>query len=92
MVITMVVMPPFIYPNLSLYSHGVITILCDLQIFLHPTNQDATGVHCATSLDIRTSGVLMTLAPALLCLGASSAGVAFRTASPCAGSPPPDLP
>jgi hypothetical protein len=60
MVITISVMPPFTYPDLSLCSHGVITILCDLQIFLCPTNEDVTRVHYATSLDIGTSGVLMT--------------------------------
>jgi hypothetical protein len=44
-VITMSVMPPFTYPNISLCSHGVITVLCDLEIFLCPTNRDAMRVH-----------------------------------------------
>jgi hypothetical protein len=39
----------FTYPNLSLYSHRIITVLRDLQIFLCPTNEDATRVHIATS-------------------------------------------
>jgi hypothetical protein len=60
MVITLSIMPPFTYHNLSLHSHGVITALCDLQIFMCPINEDATRVHCATSPDIRTSSVLMT--------------------------------
>jgi hypothetical protein len=85
MIITMYVMPPFTYPNLSLYSHRVITVICDLQIFSCPTNEDVKRVHYATSSDIRTSGVLMTLAEA-----DSSAGVAFSITVPCAGSSLPD--
>jgi hypothetical protein len=79
MIIIMSVMLPFTYHNLSLYSHRVITVLCDLQIFLCPTNEGVTSVYCATSPDIRTSGILMPFAAALFCLGASSAGVAFST-------------
>jgi hypothetical protein len=48
---------------LSLHNHGVITILYDLQIFLCPMNEDATCVHCTTSPDVRTFGVLMTFEP-----------------------------
>jgi hypothetical protein len=43
-------MPTFTYPNLSPYSHGAITVPWDLQIFLYPTNKDATRVHHAISL------------------------------------------
>jgi hypothetical protein len=63
MVITISVMPPPTYHNLSLHSHGVITSLCDLQIFTCPMNEDATHVHYATSPDTRTSGVLMNFEP-----------------------------
>jgi hypothetical protein len=84
-------MPMFTYPNLSLYSHRVITVLCDLQIFLCPINEDVTCVHCATSPDIRTSGILLTFVATLPHIGAASVGVAFGTISPCARSPPPDL-
>jgi hypothetical protein len=90
MVITIFVMPLFTYPNLLLCSHVVITVLCDLQIFPFPTTEYATCVHCATSPDIRTSGVLMTFPAALPRLEASSVGVAFGTISHCARSPPPD--
>jgi hypothetical protein len=45
MVITISVMFLFTYPNLSLFIHGVITVLYDLQIFPCPTNGDATRVH-----------------------------------------------
>jgi hypothetical protein len=89
MVITMSVMPLFTYPNLSLYSHRVITVLYNLQIFLCPMNENVTRVHCATLPDIRTSDVLVTFVATLPCLGAASAGVAFGTISPCAGCPPP---
>jgi hypothetical protein len=30
MVITMLALPPLTYPGLSLCSHGVITVFCDL--------------------------------------------------------------
>jgi hypothetical protein len=60
MVITMSVLPPFTYPSLSLQSHGVIIVLCDLQIFLCPTNGYVTRVPCAAMLETETSGVLMT--------------------------------
>jgi hypothetical protein len=47
----MSIMPPFTYPNLSLCSHGFITVLCDLQMFLCPKNEEATCVHCAAALE-----------------------------------------
>jgi hypothetical protein len=56
----MSVIPLFTYPNLSLYSHGVITVLLDLQIFPCPTIEDATCVHLATSSPGMTFGALMT--------------------------------
>jgi hypothetical protein len=61
MVITISILPPFTYPSLSLCSHGVITVLCDLQIFSYLTNGDVTCVPCAVTLLIETSDVLMTL-------------------------------
>jgi hypothetical protein len=56
----MSVLPLFTYPNLSLCSHGVITILHDLQIFLCPMNEEVTCVHCAAVLETGTSSTLMT--------------------------------
>jgi hypothetical protein len=56
MVITKYVMPPFTYPNVSLYSHRVIIVLCDLQIFMCPMNDGATHVplhHVAGYKDLR---------------------------------------
>jgi accessory gene regulator protein AgrB len=60
MVITMFVMPPFTYHNLPIHSYAVITVFYNLQLFLCPTNEDVTRVHYDTSLDVRTSSVLMT--------------------------------
>jgi hypothetical protein len=60
MVITMSIMHSFTYPSLSLCSHGIITVLCDLQIFLCPTNGDVTCVHCVVMLETETSGALVT--------------------------------
>jgi hypothetical protein len=77
MVITMSVLPPFTYPNLSLRSHGVITVLCDLQIFLFPANENVTCVPCAMMLKSETSGVLMTLGAICHHLEASFAEVTF---------------
>jgi hypothetical protein len=65
MVITMSIISPFTYPSLSLCSHGVITVLCDLQIFPCPTNEDATHVHCVTTLETRTSCKSMTFSTVL---------------------------
>jgi hypothetical protein len=56
MVITMSVLPPFTYLSLSLCSHGVITVLCDLQIFLCPANGYVIRVPCAVTLKTETSG------------------------------------
>jgi hypothetical protein len=55
-------------------------------------NEDVTRVHCATSLDTRTSGALITLAATPLRLGAASAGVTFDTAFPRAENSLPNLP
>jgi hypothetical protein len=79
MVITMSILPPFTYPNLSRRSHGVITVLCDLQIFLCLTNGNVTCVPCATMLNPETSGVLMTLRAICHRLGASSTEVTLNT-------------
>jgi hypothetical protein len=92
MVITMSIMPLFTYSNLSLHSHGVITVHRDLQIFLCPTNEGATRVRYATSPDTRTSSVPITLAAAPLHFGAASAEVAFDAAFPRAEDSPPYLP
>jgi hypothetical protein len=70
MVITMSVMPPFTYPNLSLYSHKVITIICDLQIFPCPTNEDVTRVHHNRMSGPWTSCAIMTFVVVLHCLEA----------------------
>jgi hypothetical protein len=70
-------MPPFTYPRLSLCSHEVITILCDLQIFLCPTNGDVTRVHYATTLEIGTSSALMAFGAICRLLEASCAEVTF---------------
>jgi hypothetical protein len=77
MVITMSVPPPFTYPSLSLRSHGVISVLCDLQIFLCPTNGNVTCVPCAVTLEAETSGILMTLSAICHRLEASSVEVSF---------------
>jgi hypothetical protein len=92
MVITMSVTPPFTYSNLSLYSHGVITVLCDLQIFLCPMNEGVTRVHCATSPDTRASSAPIALAMTPLHFGATSAEVAFDTTFPRGKDSPPNLP
>jgi hypothetical protein len=77
MVITISVLPPFTYPSLSLCSHGVITVLCDLQIFFCPTIGNVTRVPCAVTLKTETSGVLMTLGAICHRLEASSTEVTF---------------
>jgi hypothetical protein len=77
MVITMSILPTFTFPNLSLRSHGVITVLYDLQIFSCPTNGNVTRVPCATMLKTETSGVLMTLGTFCHRLGASTMKVTF---------------
>jgi hypothetical protein len=75
MVIKMSVMPPFTYPSLSLCGHRVITVLCDLQIFLCPTNGNVTHVSCTAMLKTEISDVLMTLGAICHCLEASSVEV-----------------
>jgi hypothetical protein len=67
----------FTYPNLSLLSHGVITVLYNLQIFSYPTNENMTRVPCVVMLKIEISGVLMTLGAICHRLGASSVEVIF---------------
>jgi hypothetical protein len=39
-------MPPFTYPRLLLASHGAITVLQNLQLFLRRANDGATCAHC----------------------------------------------
>jgi hypothetical protein len=56
----MSVMSPFTYPNMSPYSHGVITVFWDLQIFSCPTNKNVTHVHLVVSPAGKTFGTLMT--------------------------------
>jgi hypothetical protein len=68
---------PFIYPNLSLCSHGVITVFYDLQIFLCLTNGDVTCVLYATMLETEISGVLMIFGAIRHCFEASCAEVTF---------------
>jgi hypothetical protein len=46
MVITLSVMPSFTYPSLSLASHGAITTLYRLQLFVCPMNDSVTRVPC----------------------------------------------
>jgi hypothetical protein len=84
-------MPPFTYPSLSLCSHEVITILCDLQIFLCPTNGDVTCVHCTATPETGTSVALMTFDAIHHCLEASCAEVTFGAIYLRAESPPFDL-
>jgi hypothetical protein len=73
----MPVLPPFTYPSLSLRSHEVITILCDLQIFLCYTNGNGTCVPCVGTLKRETSSVQMTLGAICHRLEASSVEVTF---------------
>jgi hypothetical protein len=87
MVITMSVLHLFTYPSLSLCSHGAITILCNLQIFLCRNNGNMTRVPCAVSLKTETSGVLMTLGTICHRLEASSAEVTFGAIRCAEGSP-----
>jgi hypothetical protein len=77
MVIIMSVLAPFTYLSLSLRSHEVIIVLCDLQIFLCPTNRSVTCVPCAATLRIETSGVLITLGAICHQLEVSSVEVTF---------------
>jgi hypothetical protein len=51
MVIAMSVMPSFIYLDLSPHTHGVIIILCNLQIFSCPTNKRVTRVYYNRMVD-----------------------------------------
>jgi hypothetical protein len=90
MIITMSVILLFTYPNLSLDSHGVITFIWDLQIFLCPMNKDVPHVHRATSLSTRTSDALMIFTMVHRHLEASGVEVTFGTIFPCVRSPPPD--
>jgi hypothetical protein len=89
MVITMSIMPSFTYPNLSLCSHGVITVLCNLQMFSCHTNEEATRVHCAMVLETGTSSTLMTFSVALHPLEVSDVEVTLGAISHHAESPPP---
>jgi hypothetical protein len=89
MVITISILPPFTYPSLSLCSHAVIIVLCDLQIFPCPTNGNMTCVPYAVALKTETSGVLMPLGAIYHRLEASSVEVTFG-AIHCAESSPSD--
>jgi hypothetical protein len=88
-IITISIMPPFIYPNLSLCTHRVITVLSDFQIFLCPTNEEATCVHCAVALEMGTPSTPMTFGVALHRLEVSNTLVTLSTISHRAESPPP---
>jgi hypothetical protein len=90
-VIKIYVMPPFTYPNLSMCSHRVIIILCDLQMFLCPTNEEATCVHCAVILETGTSSTSMTFGVTLHHLEVSVTEVTLSAISHCAESPSPYL-
>jgi hypothetical protein len=50
MVITLAVMHPFTYPSLSPASHGAITVLYSLQLFVCPMNDNKTCVPCLTGI------------------------------------------
>jgi hypothetical protein len=79
-----------VYLRLSLYSHGVITILCDLQIFPCPTNGDVTRVHYAVTPESGTSAALMTIRAIHRHLEASCAEVSFGMIYLRTESPPSD--
>jgi hypothetical protein len=85
----MSVLPPFTYPSLSLRSHRVITVHCDLQIF--------PCVPYVATLETETFGVPMTFGAIHHHLEASCAEVTFgavrRTKSPLSNptSPRPQL-
>jgi hypothetical protein len=89
MVITMSVLSPFTYPSLSLRRHGFITVLCDSQIFMCPTNGNVTHVPYGATLNTDTFGVLMTLGSICHRLEASSMEVTFGTIH-CVESSPSD--
>jgi hypothetical protein len=57
----MFVIPRFTYHALGLDSHGIITVLWYLQIFLHPTNQGLTRVRHWNNLVSGTSDDLWPL-------------------------------
>jgi hypothetical protein len=86
MVIIMFVVPLFTYPSLSLCSHGVIIVLCDLQIFPCPTNGDVTRVHCAVMQETGTFGALVTFSAIHRYLEASCAEVTFGAIYLCVES------
>jgi hypothetical protein len=90
MVITIFVMPPFTNLSISPCSHGIITVLCDLQIFAFPTNGDVTRVHCAATPETGTSGALMTFSAIHHRLGASCVEVTFDVIYLRIESPPSD--
>jgi hypothetical protein len=84
-------MPLFIYPNLALYNHEVITVLWDLQICMCPTNGNATRVLYATSSSARASDMVMISAVILYHHETSYTDPTFDTLSSCVESPPPEL-
>jgi hypothetical protein len=68
----------FTYPNISPYSHRVIIVLSDLQIFPCPTNDNVTCVHLTTSSNARTSDTPMASAVVHCLLEASSTETTSR--------------
>jgi hypothetical protein len=89
MVITMSIIPLFTYPTLSLHNHRVIIVLCDLQMFLYPTNKGVTHVHSNRTPDTWTSCVMMTFVVVLHWLEAFALEVASGMISIRGESPPP---
>jgi hypothetical protein len=69
----------------------VITLLCDLQMFSCPMNEEATCVYCATALETSTSSMPMTFGVALHHLEASDAEVTLGAISHRAKSLSPYL-
>jgi hypothetical protein len=88
MVITISVIPLFIYPSLLLCSYRVITVFYDLQIFLYPTNENVTCIHCAATPEIVTSSALMTFGVIHHRLEASNVEVTFGAIYLHVESPP----
>jgi hypothetical protein len=89
MVITISVMASLTYPNLSLHSHRVITVLRDLQIFPCATNMRVTCVHRNKMPNTRTSCVMMTFIVVLQWLEAVEPEVVSSVNSLIGENPPP---
>jgi hypothetical protein len=56
MIITIFVLLLFIYPSLSLFSHKIIIVIYDLQIFLCLINKNVTCVFCTAAPETETFG------------------------------------